>query len=333
MVAKGTILVGTVGQGVMRGDEQGESWIRSGVNLGMHSDSIVRALASDTRRAGVVHAGTDLGLYRSEDGGVHWRLEDTPMNGLVVWALAIDPTDPDIMFAGTGTPSRSGVFRSVDGGKAWEPCAVEIAETCPNVGVPRVTGIAIDPSNHRSVWVGIEVDGLRHSTDGGETWERVDGAITNKDVHNVLVTGAEAAGPQTVFTVVSDDVWTSTDDGASWRAVGVKEVFPWSYPRGIATRPDDPAVVFITIGDTTPGQTGAVMRSTDGGKSWESLALPQQPNSAMWTVSVSASAPDSVLAASRYGYLYRSDDGGDSWCKFGREFSEISSLLWVDALD
>ena len=159
------------------------------------------------------------------------------------------------------------------------------------------------------MWVGIEVDGLRHSTDGGETWERVDGAIPNKDVHNVLVTGAEAAGPQTVFTVVSDDVWTSTDDGASWRAVGVKEVFPWSYPRGIATRPDDPAVVFITIGDTTPGQTGAVMRSTDGGKSWESLALPQQPTSAMWTGSVAAPAPGSVLAASRHGYRDGRDAG------------------------
>jgi photosystem II stability/assembly factor-like uncharacterized protein len=152
-------------------------------------------------------------------------------------------------------------------------------------------------------------------------------------MHNVLVTGAEAPGPQTVFTVVSDDVWTSTDGGASWKAMGAKDLFPWSYPRGIATRPDDPRVLFITIGDTTPGQTGAVMRSTDVGKNWESLALPHQPNSAMWTVSVSASTPDLVLAASRYGYLYRSDDGGDSWCKFGREFSEISSLLWVDALD
>ena len=39
--------------------------------------------------------------------------------------------------------------------------------------------------------------------------------------------------------------------------------------------------------------------------------------------------PQVVFAGSRYGYLYRSDDGGDSWTKLWREFSEISSVLWV----
>ena len=39
--------------------------------------------------------------------------------------------------------------------------------------------------------------------------------------------------------------------------------------------------------------------------------------------------PAVVFAGSRYGYLYRSDDGGDSWTKLWREFSEISSVLWV----
>ena len=54
-----------------------------------------------------------------------------------------------------------------------------------------------------------------------------------------------------------------------------------------------------------------------------------QPNSAMWTVSLPAAAPHMVFAASHYGYLYRSEDGGDSWRKLWREFSEVSSVLWV----
>jgi hypothetical protein len=73
------------------------------------------------------------------------------------------------------------------------------------------------------------------------------------------------------------------------------------------------------------------MRSCDAGRNWESLPLPGQPNSAMWTISVSRHDPDRVFAGSRFGYLYRSDDGGDSWVRYWREFSEISSIAWVPA--
>jgi len=176
------------------------------------------------------------------------------------------------------------------------------------------------------VWVGLEVDGVRHSTDGGETWTRVNGQIPNPDVHNVLVV---AGPPKVVFTLVNDDVWRSTDDGKTWQAVRAREVFPWHYPRGIAVKPDDPRTVFVTLGDSTPGRIGTVMRSRDAGGTWHSLGLPVSPNSAVWTVSVPASAPDTVFAASRYGYLYRSDDGGDSWRKLWREFGEVSSILWM----
>ena len=326
MAKKGTILVGTIGQGVMMSPDDGESWTRASVRQGMHSDCIVKALASDARRPEVVYAGTNMGLYRSDDGGAGWRLLDTPMSGSMVWSAAIDPVDPNVMFAGTGTPSKPGIFRSPDTGKSWERLSVEIAEDCPNVGIPRPTGIAIDPTNPRSVWVGLEVDGVRHSTDGGDTWTKVNGQIPNPDVHSVLVI---AGPPKTVFTVVNDDVWRSMDDGKTWQAARAREVFPWRYPRWIAVKPNDSRTMFLTLGDATPGRVGTVMRSRDAGATWQSLGLPVQPNSAVWTVSIPAAAPDTVFAASRYGYLYRSDDGGDSWRKLWREFGEVSSILWV----
>jgi photosystem II stability/assembly factor-like uncharacterized protein len=326
MVTKGTILVGTIGQGVMMSSDDGESWTRASVRLGMHSDCIVKCLLADTRRPGVVYAGTDIGLYRTDDGGGRWNLLDTPLNGSMVWSIAIDPVDPSIMFAGTGTPSKPGVYRTTDAGKIWEQLSVDIAAECPNVGTPRPTGIAIDPTDHRHVWVGLEVDGVRHSDDGGETWTRVNGQIPNQDVHNVLVV---AGPPKTVFIVVNDDVWRSLDDGQTWQPARAREVFPWHYPRGIAVKPDDAKTVFVTLGDTTPGRIGTVMRSRDAGATWQSLPLSVQPNSAVWTVSLPAAAPDMVFAASRYGYLYRSDDGGDSWRKLWREFGEVSSIVWV----
>jgi photosystem II stability/assembly factor-like uncharacterized protein len=326
MTKKGTILVGTIGQGVMMSADDGESWTRASVRLGMHSDCIVKALLSDPRRPEVVYAGTDMGLYCSEDGGGRWRPLQTPMSGSMVWSMAIDPIDPKVMFAGTGTPSKPAIYRSRDASKSWEQLPVEISAECENVGTPRPTGIAIDPTDRRHVWVGLEVDGVRHSTDGGETWSKVNGQIPNPDVHNVLVV---AGPPKAVFTVVNDDVWRSTDDGTTWQPARAREVFPWHYPRGIAVKPDDARTVFVTVGDSTPGRVGTVMRSQDAGATWQSLGLPVSPNSAVWTVSIPASAPDMVLAASRYGYLYRSDDGGDSWRKLWREFGEVSSVLWV----
>jgi photosystem II stability/assembly factor-like uncharacterized protein len=244
----------------------------------------------------------------------------------MVWSMAIDPVEPSVMFAGTGTPSKPGIYRSTDDGKSWEHLPVEIAAECPNVGVPRPTGIAVDPIDHRQVWVGLEVDGVRHSTDGGDTWTTLNGQIPNPDVHSVLVV---AGPPKAVFVVVNDDVWRSIDDGKTWQAARAREVFPWHYPRGIAVKPNDPKTVFVTLGDSTPGRIGTVMRSRDAGATWQNLGLPVQPNSAIWTVSMSAVAPDTVFAASRYGYLYRSDDGGDSWRKLWREFGEVSSILWA----
>ncbi|PKB79774.1 MAG: hypothetical protein BZY88_11570 [SAR202 cluster bacterium Io17-Chloro-G9] len=320
------ILVGTIGQGVMRSRDAGETWQRVGINQGLHSDALIRTLISNPTRPESLYAGTDKGLYRSEDAGESWKLVDSPLSQFNVWALAMDPKDPSTMFAGTGTPTPAAIFRSRDSGKNWERTPMEAAEECPNVGIPRVTGIAIDPVDPRDIWVGLEVDGVRHSSDGGDTWSTINGAIPNADVHNVTV----AAGPpKTVVVVVNNDVYTSTDNGGSWNQLGIKDVFPMTYPRGIMVQPGMPNVIFVTIGDSTPGRTGAIMRSQDTGKTWKSLPLPVEPNTAMWVVNSHPADPQVVFAGSRYGYLYRSEDGGESWEKLWREFSEISSVLWI----
>ena len=327
MATATSILVGTVGQGIMRSPDGGETWQRAGVNQGIYQNAMVRALKRHPSNTEVVFAGADRGLFRSDDGGQHWTPVDCALNGKAVFALSIDPSQPDLMYAGTGTPDPVEFYRSSDGGATWEQRPMEVAKECP-IGLPLTTAIAIDPTNPKSIWFGIEVDGLRHSADGGDTWEKAGTDIPNLDIHNVAVT---AGPPKTVIVVVNNDVWTTTDEGASWRQVGIREVFPYTYPRGIIVHPDDPRTVFITIGDTTPGQTGAVMKSTDAGQTWEAMSLSTPPNSAMWVVDILPSEPDSAVAGSRYGHLYRSDDRGGSWSKLSREFSEIAAVLSVPA--
>ena len=208
-----TVLVGTIGQGVMRSSDDGESWQRSGPDQGMHSDAIVRCLASDPTQPNVVFAGTDRGLLRSEDAGWTWRRVESALNDSCVWKLAIHPTDARVMFAGTGTPNPARVFRSEDVDGTWHELAMTAAKECPAVGVPRVTGIAIDPLQTETVWVGLEVDGFRRSRNGGDSWEVLSETIPNRDVHAVVVT---AGPPKSVFIVVNNDVYISQDDGVSW---------------------------------------------------------------------------------------------------------------------
>lgn len=117
MASKGTILVGTIGQGVMASADDGESWTRAGVRQGMHSDCIVRTLLPHPRRAEVVYAGTDMGLYASDDAGVRWRLLDTPMNGSMVWSMAY-------------------LYRSDDGGESWRKLWREFGEVSSILWVP-----------------------------------------------------------------------------------------------------------------------------------------------------------------------------------------------------
>ena len=103
------------------------------------------------------------------------------------------------MFVGTGTPTPAMLFRSKDGGKSWEKRPLDVATECEAVGTPRYTGIAVDPLEPNHIWAGLEVDGARHSSDGGETWSIVD-VTSRRDIHNVAVTSGP---PKTVFIMAA----------------------------------------------------------------------------------------------------------------------------------
>jgi photosystem II stability/assembly factor-like uncharacterized protein len=318
-------LVGTVGQSVLATDD-GEHWGRVGPNMGFHSDAMVRTLVNRPAQPNVIWAGTDRGILRSEDGGRKWSKLDGPLSDHQVWRVSFHPTDEKVVYAGTGTPSPARIFRSADHGATWQQLNVEIATECAAVGVPRATDIAVDPLDPMQLWASIEVDGMRRSTDGGETWARIDGPITNLDGHAATVT---AGPPKSVFLTVNNEIFYSRDDGATWQPVGVKQQFPYTHIRDVVFDAVDPCTAWAAIGDSTPGTTGVLMLTHDVGDTWQRVDMPVEPNSAMWVVRTQPDHPERVLAASRYGYLYESSDRGQSFVKHRREFSEVSSIVWV----
>ena len=88
---------------------------------------------------------------------------------------------------------------------------------------------------------------------------------------------------------------------------------------------DNPNVIFVGNGDMK-GETGNIRLTRDGGKTWDKAPLPVEPNSRIYWFANHASIPDVIAAASIYGYIYVSDDGGDSWQKLRKEFGEIRTL-------
>ncbi len=317
-----TVCVGTIGTGLWRSPDGGASWSRVG-SSGLWGESRVFALAVHPKDPRVIYAGADDGVYRSGDKGQSFERLDSPMNSLHVWKIAIDPADPDTIFAGT---RPAALFRSRDSGRQWEKLTADLAEECPNVRIPRVTALVVDPSDHRIIWAGIEVDGVRRSLDGGDTWTHIDGGLTDPDIHDMAVSVAE---PKTVLTSTPREIFASTDDGETWRGLGVSQSFSMPYCRSIALKADDPRVMFIAAGDAAVGSTGNIQRSRDRGQTWETVPLPVEPNTPMWAFATHPTDPDLILACSHYGELFASTDGGDWWVKLRREFTEIRALAWT----
>lgn len=329
MATEFTMCVGTVGTGIWTSDDGGKSWSRP---TGIWNETQVFALASDPTDPNVIFAGANDGIYRSDDRGRSFEPIASPMDAYAVWSIAVDPTDSRTVFAGC----RPGaIFRSQDGGQHWQQLSARFAEECANVRFPRVLTIAIDPTNPRTVWAGAEVDGVRRSLDGGDTWTTIGAAMTpgtigpelnDPDIHGMVVS---PDSPTTVLTSTPAEIFASTDTGESWQPLGVRQQFPLRYCRGIALKANDPRVVFVGNGDGAVGQTGAVQRSKDLGQTWETLPLPVEPNTPIWTFAMHAADPNLVLCCSHYGQVFLSPDAGDSWSKIRREFSEIRTLAWV----
>ncbi len=323
-----TICAGTVGSGIWYSRDSGERWKRAKMELPFFSkagDLQIRTLAVSPHNPHRIYAGSEVGLYRSDDNGASWELRESPMTGMQIWSVAVDPMDPEVIFAGTKPPA---IFRSSDGGKSWERLSAGIAEECP-IGPPRVTNLVIDPHNHRNIWAGVELGGVFRSGDGGDTWAhlpQLGPRESSTDVHGVAIT---PGSPARVLVTTPDGIWISNNQGETWTL----HAFPKfaerdrvSYCRGVAVKPDDPDVLFVANGNDVPGDAGAIQRSRDGGRSWQRAALPVEPNSTIYWFAVNPALPDVIIANSMFGYLYVSSDGGDSWSKLRRELSEVRAL-------
>jgi len=317
------VYVGTIGEGLWRSTDSGETFIRA--SDGMFVECHVRALVMDPRDPRILYLGSEQGLFRSTDGADHWARVESPMSGRQIWSILLLPQMPDIILAGA---CPAGLFRSEDGGRTWTEPRVRIVQECPRIMHSRVTTLTADPTEPQTIWAGVEIGGLFRSRDRGRTWEAVGRGLSSLDIHSLVIAAADSRGKR-LLASTNNDVNLSTDDGETWQPLQIGKILPWGYFRGMAQLPQRPEVVLLGNGDGPPGSAGTVARSADAGANWQVTTMPGQANSTIWNFAVHPADPGLVYASTVSGEVYRSTDGGASWVKVRREFGEIRALAWT----
>jgi photosystem II stability/assembly factor-like uncharacterized protein len=316
-----TLLVGTIGEGIFRSTDLGDSFRRAAD--GMFVECHVRALVCDPRLPRTVWAGTENGLYRSDNGADTWQLVSSPLDGQQIWSIHVHPEKPDLLFAGTRPPR---LFRSDDGGETWGEPTIPFVPDCPRIIHNRLTCFATGGS---FVWAGVEIDSVWRSRDDGVNWEKTPSGLSSHDIHSLVVVPARGSKPRRLLAATNNDLNLSEDDGQSWRPLDIRKQAPRAYCRSLAQIVGHPERVLLGVGDGPPGWSGFIVVSEDGGDNWRAAVLPGPANSTVWNFATHPADPSLVYASSVSGEVYRSEDAGASWVKLAREFGEIRSLAWL----
>ena len=249
------------------------------------------AVAGEPGNPAVIYVGAASGgAWKTEDGGVNWRPIFDDFDVSSVSALALAPSEPNVVWLGTGEtfvirPAHAmgdGIYRSNDGGRTWRHMGLErtgrigrirVHPDNPEIAYACALGHAYGPQPERGVY---------RTIDGGDSWELVmhvseDAGCIDLDIDPV--------NPRTLFA-------------AFWDI----QIDTWGLDSG--------------------GPDSGVWRSTDGGDTWERLdhvgrGLPENPDQHIGKVAVTIapSQPNTVYVLTEEDSpgFYRSDDGGDTW--------------------
>lgn len=224
----------------------------------------------DSRRVLAASAGG--GIYASEDFGVTWRqLGGDRLPSLWIGAVAVDPGDPERIYAGTGDGNTAtggvggarAILKSEDGGATFRTIPVSNPGAFFKIVVSR---------SAPSLVIAAATDGIHRSADFGETWEKT-GSVPALDlVEDPSNSSRFLAVTGTIFGSFGGLV-ESLDGGRSWHGLGAGLPPSSSWGRSAVTIVDKPArTIFLSVGHPVPfGPPGRLYRSLDDGISWEAV--------------------------------------------------------------
>jgi photosystem II stability/assembly factor-like uncharacterized protein len=300
----------------------------------------VIAVVGDPKDRNVYYAGAASGgIFKSEDGGTHWKpiFDEQPVSS--VGSLAVAPSDPQIVWAGTGESFirsnislGNGIYKSTDGGKTWKHMGltdtgrigrVVIHPTNPDVVYAAAMGHSYGPQPDRGVF---------RTTDGGATWKKVLFVDENTGCSDLAM---DPNNPRILFAGMwqleihtwgrtsggpGSGLFVSKDGGESWKRLegsGLPKLPVGKVAVGIAPSNSNRVYALIETADGVPSkegekvESGELWRSDDGGETWKVVSYDRNLAGRTHYYSRFAIAPDDenevyFLSA---GFSYTLDGG------------------------
>ena len=289
------------------------------------------------------------GVWQTTDAGVVWKPIFDGQHVASIGALAVAPSDPNVIYAGTGESdirsdlsSGDGIYKSTDGGQTW--ANVGLRET------RQISKIVVDPTNASVVYVAAlghayaanPDRGVYKSTDGGSTWTKVldqgsetgasDLAIENTNVI-FATTWHTRRPPWSTYAPVDGPgsaLYRSIDGGQTWSRLSGNGLPGGDWGRSaVAVSPNGKRVYALISGS---GKAAGLYRSDDGGDSWNVANTDSRLTSRSWyfgNITIDPQNPDVLYIPSIA--LYRTEDGGKTISIVrGAPGGDDYHQLWVD---
>ncbi len=283
----------------------------------------------------VIYVGTASGgLWKSESGGISWKpvFDEQPLQS--IGAVAVAPSNPDVVWAGTGegNPRNSqssgyGIYRSLDAGQTWTLMGLETTRT--------IHRILIHPTNPDIVYVGAQgpawgesqARGVYKTTDGGETWSRI---LSGNDRTGVADMVMDPVNPNKLIVALwefrrwpwffesggeGSGIFVTLDGGKHWEKRTQTDGLPEGELGriGLAIAPGEPERVYALV----ESEENAFYRSDNGGRSFRRLSTDEHiGNRPFYYADIFVDPSNENRIYSLHSTVTKSEDGGHSWETF-----------------